>query len=323
MLQREGVLAALAAEVERLALVLERGRARHDRHRHPAHGIDRGRRRLLRRPPHGDDLGQDRERDLLRRARADVEAGGRVDAVEQLGRRRRRRAARRARPGRAAGSPRARRRAARPRAPPSARAAPRGRGRRRPARGRPSRGSNSPPTTATMSSPNSPPSRSSACEIGMSPSTSTRGAGTTGSTNTSIIPPDRHGFCTVTTPRSSSPPNGTTRSRIVSPPSIARSAYSRTLCSAQSPPTKPSIVPSSSTSAVLPGFALVGRSTRTTVAVANGTPRSASSCARRVRAVGIIAAALGAPASPPTRGPGCRACRGGRRRAAAARRSPR
>src|SRR4051812_49501609 len=71
-----------------------------------------------------------------------------------------------------------------------------------------------------MSSPSSPPSSSSACEIGRSPSTRTRGAGTTGSMNTSIIPPDRQGFCTVTTPRSASPPNGTIRSSSGSPPSI-------------------------------------------------------------------------------------------------------
>ena len=85
-------------------------------------------------------------------------------------------------------------------------------------------GSNSPPVTATMSSPTWAPSRLSASAIGSSPSTSTRGAATTGSRNTSIIPPDRHGFCTVTTPRSSSPPNGTIRSSIASPLSIACSA---------------------------------------------------------------------------------------------------
>ena len=138
MLQREGVLAAVAAEVERLALVLERGRARHDRDRHPAHRIDRGRRRLLRRAPHCDDLRQDRERDLLRRARADVEPGRRVDAVEQLG-------CATPSPRSSPSTPWPRRRLAT--SPtygsaclerrPSARAAPRGRDRRRPARGRP------------------------------------------------------------------------------------------------------------------------------------------------------------------------------------------
>jgi hypothetical protein len=75
-----------------------------------------------------------------------------------------------------------------------------------------------------MSSPTCAPSRFSASGIGISPSTNTRGAPTTGSRNTSIIPPDRHGFCTVTTPRSSSPPNGTIRSSIGSALSIAASA---------------------------------------------------------------------------------------------------
>ena len=54
-----------------------------------------------------------------------------------------------------------------------------------------------------------------------------------------------------------------------SPVSIAASEYSRTLCWAQTPPTKPSIVPSSWTSAASPGSTLVGRCTRTTVAITN------------------------------------------------------
>src|SRR5215207_8908921 len=42
MLALEGVLAALAAEVERLAVVLRRRCARADRDGHAAHGVDRG-----------------------------------------------------------------------------------------------------------------------------------------------------------------------------------------------------------------------------------------------------------------------------------------
>ena len=104
----------------------------------------------------------------------------------------------------------------------------------------------------------------------------------------------------------------------------ACSAYARTLCSAHTPPTKPSIVPSASTSATLPGSTLAGRCARTTVAVTNAAPSAASSSARRERAAVIIAAARAAPASPPTRAPGCTACRRARRRASrTARRSRR
>ena len=324
MLQLEGRFAALAAEVDRLALVLERRRARHDGHGHPADRVDGGRRRVARRAAHRDDLRQDRERDLLRRARADVEPGGRVDA-------------RRSAPAHAVAAQLAEHALAAAAArhqPDVGQRPPRGRARSAGSSSRPwpattsarssGRGSNSPPTTPTMSSPSSPPSRSSACEIGMSPSTSTRGAGTTGSTNTSIIPPDRHGFCTVTTPRSSSPPNGTTRSSTTRR-SRSRAARTRARSARRSRRRRS---PRSSRPRARARCCRASRSsgaaTRTTVAVANGTPCSASSCARRVRAGGIIAAARAGPASPPTRGRGCTACRGARRRATrTARRSPR
>ena len=41
-----------------------------------------------------------------------------------------------------------------------------------------------------------------ASAVGVAPTTSTRGAGSTGSRNTSITPPDRHGFWTTTAPSS-------------------------------------------------------------------------------------------------------------------------
>ena len=59
---------------------------------------------------------------------------------------------------------------------------------------------------------------------------------------------------------------------------------------------------------------LVGRSTRTTVATTYGEPFSLSSCAVRVSADEIIAEARAGPASPPTRARACTACRDGRRR---------
>jgi len=84
---------------------------------------------------------------------------------------------------------------------------------------------------------------------------------------TSIAPPDRHVFWTVTAPSSliscspsaASPAVGRMRRSSGSPLFIAFVAYSRTLCSAQTPPAKPSIVPSLSTSATFPARALVGR----------------------------------------------------------------
>ena len=65
--------------------------------------------------------------------------------------------------------------------------------------------------------------------IGVSPTTRTRGAGRTGSRKTSIAPPDRHGFCTVTAPSAAvtSPPgspsslNGRIRRSTASPLSSA------------------------------------------------------------------------------------------------------
>ena len=63
---------------------------------------------------------------------------------------------------------------------------------------------------------------------------------------------------------------GSRRSSTASPVSSTRAACSRTDACAQTPPTKPSIVPSSSTSAESPGRTLVGFAARTTVAVTNG-----------------------------------------------------
>ena len=65
-----------------------------------------------------------------------------------------------------------------------------------------------------MSKPISPPSRSTAPAMGVEPTTSTRGEGSTGSRNTSIAPPERQGFWTVTAPSAI----GLTRSRAAGRP---------------------------------------------------------------------------------------------------------
>src|SRR5450432_4146491 len=95
-------LAALAAEVDRLALVLDGWGALDGGDGHPADGVDRDpRRRVARRAygsrrvaggevagagaaAHRDDLRQDRECDLGGSAGADVDAGGHVDQPELL-----------------------------------------------------------------------------------------------------------------------------------------------------------------------------------------------------------------------------------------------
>ena len=148
------------------------------------------------------------------------------------------------------------------------------------------------------------------------PTTSTRGAGSTGSRKISIAPPDRHGFWTVTAPSStgaSSPvlvvlaaavgkdpqQHRLRRSRAPSASTRARSAR------AQTPPTKPSIVPSASTSATSPGF-----DARRPLRPHNGRGHERRALPRRAPALAatssapIIAAARDAPASPPRRAPG-------------------
>ena len=171
--------------------------------------------------------------------------------------------------------------------------------------------------------------------IGVSPTTSTRGAGRTGSRKTSIAPPDRHGFWTVTAP--SSRGDLVARAALVvaerQDPQQQRlaaldrlAARTRARCAPRrrrrrSP--RSSRRPSTSADVSRPRRSS-GRCARTTVAVTNGSPRSASSLRPPRQRRRIIAAARAAPASPPRRAPGCTACRCGRRRASrAARRSPR
>ena len=171
----------------------------------------------------GDDLGEDRDRDLGRRARADVEPGGRVD-LRRAARRGRRATASTARAALAARDE-ADVADARPRAPARARAPRRRRARRRSAPRRSLRLDSSGSRDDVVAG--RARDVSSARAIGVSPTTTIRGAGRCGSRKISSEPPLRHGLCATTTPscaRSSSPRRpGTSRSSTASPVSSARS----------------------------------------------------------------------------------------------------
>src|SRR5499425_3369157 len=89
----ERLLAAMAAEVHRRPAPLRPVARRRDLHRHATDGIaglhgqaKTGRLRqsglLDAAPPMLDDFGEDAHRDLLRRGGTDVEAGGRLEALE-------------------------------------------------------------------------------------------------------------------------------------------------------------------------------------------------------------------------------------------------
>ena len=116
----------------------------------------------------------------------------------------------------------------------------------------------------TISKPIAAPTTARALAIGLSPSTTTSGGGRCGSRKISNVPPLRHGLWAVTLPGTGSSAVGLIRSTIDSPESSKVRDWARTVDSAQSPPTNPSIVPSARTIASSPGWALVGRSARTT-----------------------------------------------------------
>ena len=187
------------------ALVVEVQRGIDHRDAHPAHGIDRRlgrRRRALADGTAGlpwsgrDDLGEDRQRDLLGSSGTDVESRGSVHA----GLHRRADVDRsRAPPRLACGWPRGRRRERRPAARRRARPPRPGRAMRsRPLRCRRAVA----PSYAAPAWPSGPTRSSSARAMGVSPATTTSGAGMTGSRKISNVPPDRHGLCTVSEPGS-------------------------------------------------------------------------------------------------------------------------
>ena len=106
--------------------------------------------------------------------------------------------------------------------------------------------------------------------MGARPWMTRSGAGSDGSRKISSVPPDRQGLCTLTMPGSAGSGVGLIFSSTGSPDDRAARAWLRTLASAHSPPTNPTIVPSARTSAASPGLADVGRSARTTVATTKG-----------------------------------------------------
>ena len=175
-----------------------------------------------------DDLGQDRQRDLRRRAGADVEPGRGVDPGPLAPASAR---ARRARPRRAAGW-----RPARCTATPAVERGP-DRGRPRPGRGwrprpRPrAPGSRRPAATAPSRSRASRRSRRARSATGVSPTTSISGAGSIGCRKISRAPPDRQVLTTTCAPGESGNgalSSGSTRSSTVSPSRSAPSAAVRT-----------------------------------------------------------------------------------------------
>ena len=274
-------------------------------------------------------------RDLARRARADVEAGRHVDPGELLVghavaaqlRQHAGAALRAARRGRRTAAP--------PRARGAACAARRGRARRRRARGRRAAGRGARRRPRRPSKPSSPPTRTSARAIGVSPDHEHPRRGQhrleehldRAAREARVLHGDRAVVAGHVVRRAAVRPRRTAGSAAAPPrrSRIACSAYARTLCSAQSPPTKPSIVPSAEHERDVAGlrrWSAAARARRSRSRTAR--PGRRAPAARRDMAALIIAAARGGPASPPTRAPGCTACRCGRRRASrAARRSPR
>ena len=206
------------------------------------------------------------------------------------------------------GTPSARRSASTPRPACGSR---RGRRRARPFRGRrrsvcsssrpwaattsarsPAAGSGCPPSTARARDRAPRRARGRAAAIGVSPTTRTRGAGSTGSRNISIAPPERHGLCAV---------DGAVLDRDLRPvPDLRRSAPSGTirkssvssLCDRLQRVHAHAVLRADATDEPLDRAVteherdvarLHARRTlaRTTVAVTNGVPAAASSCARR------------------------------------------
>ena len=162
---------------------------------------------------------------------------------------------------------------------------------------------------ATTVYPSDPPSSASARPIGAVPWTATTGAGMTGSRKISSVPPDRHGFTTVSLPDCCGSSTGEIRSNSESPESSNARPCARTVDSAHVPPTKPSIVPSASTIASSPGLADVGRSASTTRACTNGTRSRCSASARLRRSSRTLTGAHPLTGRPPVHPLTMRRCR--------------
>src|SRR5512145_1399640 len=87
---------------------------------------------------------------------------------------------------------------------------------------------------------------------------------------------------------SGAPPLPTSTRNRGAPSSRAPSASLTATGSAQLPPIQPDTEPSCRMSAFAPGLAEVGRSQRTTVATANGSPRRASASASASQSTGLM-----------------------------------
>ena len=273
---------------------------RRRRDRHAADRVDRGGRRP-------DGCAAAATATIRARIESAISAGvrapmsspaGDVDARRAAPRRRRRRAARRVTPRRACGSRRARR-SGRPASRPGRRAAssslPVRRDDEREIAGR-GRRARRPRCPARRRSRARARGRgaASASTIGVSPATSTRGAGSTGSRKISIAPPDRHGFLTVTAPSSrdeltvgrrglvvvGQDPQQQRRRRSRSPQRVEPHAVLRADAADEALDRAVGVHERRRSRAAT----LAGRCTRTTVAVTNGAPSAASSCGPRARA---------------------------------------
>ena len=123
----------------------------------------------------------------------------------------------------------------------------------------------------------------SVCAIGERPTMTRRGAGCTGSMNTSSAPSLWQAIGTTVIPSGTVSPNwsGVPRSsRRGSPSAITCRAWRMTTGSAQAPPIQPCTSPSAVMIARLPSWPDDGPCRHTTVASANACPERASSLAR-------------------------------------------
>src|SRR5580704_7616772 len=137
-------------------------------------------------------------------------------------------------------------------------------------------------TQAVIAKPMRRPSSAIATATGLDPQTTICGRGSTGSTNTSMVPWLGHMFLTKRMPACSSPAampfscstsGGCTETRRERPSAIASRAALSTAARAQPPPIQPSeIVPSARMIAFAPALAAVAATVRTTVASAKASP---------------------------------------------------
>ncbi len=222
------------------------------------------------------ELGEDGDGDLRLCRRPEVEPGRAAHARERVFAHAASRGGRRARPRHGERWRRARRSRRDLREPP--RALPR-------RRGPSSRPRPRPPSPGSSVATRQPIARARSASVSaalLSPTITSSGLGSCGSTSTSTVPSEAHELSATTMSAGASAPDsgGPMRTSRGSPSASARIASRITIGSEQAPPTQPSSPPSGRTSARSPGRVDAGRSTRTTVARTYGLPSSASRPAR-------------------------------------------